>query len=542
MGNSTWVRWAIATVSTSAIVFLTGVQTALAETFRLTDATITDINQAFEAGALTSEQLVQLYLNRIAAYDQQGPAINSLITLNPNAIALAQALDQERQTDGARSILHGMPIILKDNYDTVDLPTSAGSITLKGSMPPDDAFVVQQLREAGAIILGKANMSEFALSYGRLGYSSLGGLTLNPYRRSRNASGSSSGTAAAIAANFAVFGTGTDTAGSIRGPASVTGLVGIKPTLGLTSRDGIVPLTLSFDVGGPMARTVTDAAIALGFMTGIDLSDPRTLESEGQFYTDYTQFLDADSLDGARIGIARDFLGGNPEVDELTEQAIARLEELGATVVDVQFSEMLQSGWSVMSPAVTAEFEPQLELYLSTLARGFPKTLSDIIAISMSPDVVTSETPVNPGRISGFVESEESAGLADTGYLYAVSNKIPAVRSQILSQMDLETLDAIIYPTMACPASPLFDTDDPTYVCNVGDPYTAGYLANIAGFPDVTLPMGYTSHGLPVGLSFMADAYSEPKLLGFAYAFEQATQVRQPPDLVPALPGEEIEY
>ncbi|MGJ3247330.1 MAG: amidase family protein [Elainellaceae cyanobacterium] len=542
MGNSTWVRGAIATVSTSAMVLLTGVQTALAETFRLTDATITDINQAFESGALTSEQLVQLYLNRIAAYDQQGPAINSLITVNPNAIALAQALDQERQTDGARSILHGMPIILKDNYDTVDLPTSAGSITLKGSIPPDDAFVVQQLREAGAIILGKANMSEFALSYGRLGYSSLGGLTLNPYRLSRNASGSSSGTAAAIAANFAVFGTGTDTAGSIRGPASVTGLVGIKPTLGLTSRDGIVPLTLSFDVGGPMARTVTDAAIALGFMTGIDLSDPRTLESEGQFYTDYTQFLDANSLDGVRIGIARDFLGGNPEVDELTEQAIATLENLGATVVDVQFSETLQSGWSVMSPAVTAEFEPQLEHYLSTLARGFPKTLSDIIAISMSPEVVTSETPVNPGRISGFVESEESPGLADTGYLYAVSNEISAVRNQILSQMDVENLDAIIYPTMACPASPLFDTDDPTYVCNVGDPYTAGYLANIAGFPDVTLPMGYTSHGLPVGLSFMAEAYSEPKLLGFVYAFEQATQVRQSPDLLPALPGEEIEY
>lgn len=240
--------------------------TAKAVTFNLETATIADINQAFEAEALTSEQLVQLYLNRIEAYDKQGPAINSLISINPNALAIARSLDQSRPENPGP--LYGIPVILKDNFDTADLPATGGSDVLAGSLPPDDAFTVKQLKEAGAIIIGKANMSEFALSSGRLGYSSLGGLTLNPYNLNRDASGSSSGSAAAIAANFAVLSTGSDTAGSIRGPASFNGLVGIKPTLGLTSRDGIISLALSVDVGGPIAKTVTDAAIGLGVMAG----------------------------------------------------------------------------------------------------------------------------------------------------------------------------------------------------------------------------------------------------------------------------------
>lgn len=516
---------------------------AIADTFELREATIADITTAMDAGALTTESLVQLYLNRIDAYDDQGPALNALITVNPNALDEARILDQERQAGQIRGPLHGIPIILKDNYDTADLPTTAGSVVLDGSLPPDDGFVVQRLRDAGAIILGKANMSEFAFSYGRLGYSSMGGLTLNPYDLSRNASGSSSGTAAAIAANFAVLGTGSDTAGSIRGPSNVTGLVGIKPTLGLISRDGIVPLVLSFDVAGPMARTVTDAAIALGVMAAPDPNDPRTLESEEFTHSDYTPFLDATALEGARLGVARNFMGGNPEVDAQMERAIAEMEALGATVVEVDIPEFLESPWGLMAPAATNEFKAQIETYLATLSPDYPRTLAELIAISQSPEVMNSEHPVNPGRIEGFIENEESLGLADTGYLYSLSNQLPAARQAILALMAEQDVDALIYPTMACPASPIYTIEsDPDYVCDASDPYTAGYLANISGFPDITVPMGFTQQGLPIGISFMAEAYSEPKLLGFAYAFEQATQVRIPPENTPALPGETIEY
>jgi len=270
-------------IAVLSVVGLSGFPlSAIAETFRLREATVSDINQAFDRGHLTSEQLVQLYLNRIQAYEDKNTGINALISINSNALAEAKELDRERQEKGKRSPLHGIPIILKDNYDTADMPTTAGSVLLKGSVPPDDAFTVQKLRQAGAIILAKANMSEFASSDGWLGYSSLGGLTLNPYNLSRNPSGSSGGSAAAIAANFAMLATGTDTSGSIRGPAAVTGIVGIKPTQGLVSRDGIIPLTLSFDTAGPMARTVRDAAIALGIMAGVDANDYRTLESQGQ--------------------------------------------------------------------------------------------------------------------------------------------------------------------------------------------------------------------------------------------------------------------
>ncbi|MGF1517869.1 MAG: amidase family protein [Nodosilinea sp.] len=511
---------------------------AAAEMFELQEATIADVQAAFAASRLTSAELVQLYLNRIDAYEAQGPAINALITVNPEALTQAAAMDAARAAGELMGPLHGIPIILKDNYDTADLPTTAGSAVLAGSIPPSNGFVVQRLLEAGAIVLAKANMSEFALSYGRLGYSSRGGLTLNPYNLNRDASGSSSGTAAAIAANFALFGTGTDTAGSVRGPAAVTGLVGIKPTLGLVSRQGIVPLTLSFDVAGPMARTVTDAAIALGVMAAPDAADPRTLKS-GEDIPDYTQFLDATALAGRRIGIARDFMGGNPEVDGLTEAAIAQLEALGATVVDVTFPEDLLSPWQYMAAAVTNEFKPQIEAYLATLSPGLPTSLARLIESSQSPEIANSATPINPARLEGLEEALASQGLADTGLLYSLSNQIPAVRQAIQAVLADYDVEAVVYPTMACPASPIYTLEsDPDYVCNVGDPYTAGYLANISGFPDITVPMGFTAAGLPVGLSFMAEAYSEPKLIGYAYAYEQATNFRRPPETTPALPGE----
>jgi amidase len=275
-------------------------------------ATITELNAAFDAGTLTSVQLVSRYLSRIAAYDRQGPAIHAVITLNAKALETARALDAERKTKGTRSPLHGIPVVLKDNYDTRDLPTTGGSVLLEGYIPARDAVLVQKLRDAGAIVLAKVNMSEFASSGA---YSSLGGQTLNPHQLAFAPGGSSGGTGAAIAAAFAQFGLGTDTGGSIRGPATVNGIVALKPTHGLLSRTGIIPLALSFDTGGPMARSVTDIAIALGAMTGVDAADTATRRSEGHAERDYTRYLKADALKGARIGIARDFTGFDTEVD-----------------------------------------------------------------------------------------------------------------------------------------------------------------------------------------------------------------------------------
>src|SRR6188768_1413128 len=280
-------------------------------TVDLDQATIADVNAAFAKGTLTSEQLVQMFLARIDAYDRKGPALRAVLTINPKAIETARAMDAERKTKGPRSPLHGVPIVLKDNIDTADLPTTGGSVMLEGSIPPDDAFVVKKLRAAGAVIIAKTNLSEFA-SGGA--HSSLGGQTLNPHDLTRTPSGSSGGTGAAIAAAYAPLGMGTDTGGSIRGPSTSNGIVGLKPTHGLLSRDGIIPLSLSFDTGGPMARSVYDVAAALGIMTGVDTADAATKKSEGKFLTDYTKGLDANSLKGARIGIARDFLGFDQDV------------------------------------------------------------------------------------------------------------------------------------------------------------------------------------------------------------------------------------
>jgi len=509
-------------------------QTAVAD-FEAFEATIGDINRAFDEKRLTSEQLVRYYLDRIEAFEDEGPGINALVTLNPEALPRARALDRERAEKGPRSLLHGIPVILKESYDTGDLPTTAGSVTLEGSLPVRDGAIVQRLRSAGAVVIGKANMSEFALSQGWFGYSSLGGLTRNPYNLKRNASGSSSGSAAAISANFAVLATGTDTAGSVRAPAAVTGVVGLKPTLGLTSRNGIVPAALSFDVAGPLARTVTDTAIMLGFMTGVDEGDPRTRESRGRYPDDYRAALSEDALEGVRLGVARQFLGGNPEVDEVFEKALSKLKEEGAVLVEVQFPPSLLSAWDMMDPVIDAEFRPQIEAYLSGLPAGQPKTLADIITMSESPAVKRSKTPVNPGRIEAFKEAQASRGLADSGYLYLVSSRIPQARSTVRGILEKNRLGAVVLPTIPCTASPVFNEDDPEYVCNVSDPYTGCYLASLTGFPEISVPAGLTRDGMPVGLSFLGLPYSEPALLGHAFDFEQATRARRPPKHTPKL-------
>ena len=336
-----------------------------AQAVDVTTATIEDLNRAFDAGTLTAEQLVERYLARIAAYDDAGPALNAVMALNPEARVRARALDIERAAAGPRSPLHGIPVVLKDNLDTADLPTTAGSVLLAGSVPPDDAFLVRKLRAAGAIVLAKVNMSEFA-SGGAM--SSLGGRTRNPHDLVRTPSGSSGGTGAAIAAAYAQVGLGTDTGGSVRGPSTANGIAGLKPTYGLLSRDGIVPLALSFVTAGPMARHVYDVAAALGVMTGVDPADDATAASAGRFETDYTRFLDPDALRGARIGIARDFLGQDPEVDWIVEASLAVMRGAGATVVDVRLPEWLLDATGDFYTAIRyREFRAQIPDYLATL-------------------------------------------------------------------------------------------------------------------------------------------------------------------------------
>ena len=512
------------------------INAASQQDFQLLEADIHTIQTAFENGTLSSESLTEAYLKRINAYDKKQPAINSFIKLNPDAVKQARALDKERALKGSRGLLHGIPFVIKDNYDTKDLPTTGGSVALRNNHPEKDAFVVQHLRDAGAVILGKTNLSELALSYGRLGYSSVGGLTLNPYNLKRNASGSSSGSAAAVAANFGVIGTGTDTAGSIRGPASVTGLVGVKPTLGLTSRSGVIPASLSHDVTGPLARTVTDAAIALTIMAGVDKNDPRTLESMEWQVSDYTRFLNKDALKGTRIGIARDEKGGNPEVDAAMERAIAKLRELGAKTVDVTYHKPLRDAWSeMMGTIIDTEFRDQFEAYLQTTSKDVPKELEGVIQISESDKVKNSASPVNPGRIEGYKTALQSKGLASLDFIYIISNKVPASRNYLRKIYEDNELDAIVFPTMLCPASNRYDKEDPDYICNVPDPYASCYVGSVTGFPEVTLPMGWTKHGLPMGLSFFGLPYSESRLLALAYAYEQATHFRKPPASTPAL-------
>jgi amidase len=334
-----------------------------ARTIDLDAATIADINAAFKAGTLTAESLVQLCLARIRSYDREGPSLHAVMILNPKAIETARELDTERRAKGPRSALHGIPVVLKDNYNTADLPTTGGSVLLEGSIPAADAFVVKKLRDAAAVILAKMNMSEFASPPSR---SSLGGQSLNPHDLKRTPAGSSGGTGVGIAAAYAPLGMGTDTGGSIRGPSTVNGIVGLKPTHGLLSRSGIIPLSLTFDTGGPMARSVYDVAVALGAMTGIDPADAATSESEGRFSTDYTKELKTDALKGARIRIARDFLGADPDVDWVIEASLDAMRKSGATIVDVRFPKWLLDAKLEFYNAIRMpEFAAQIKGYLS---------------------------------------------------------------------------------------------------------------------------------------------------------------------------------
>lgn len=509
--------------------------TLWAESIPLASATIADLNAAFKAGTLTSEQLVTRYLARIEAYDKQGPKINAVITVNPKALELARALDAERKAKGPRSPLHGIPVVLKDNFDTIDMPTTGGSLMLEGSMAPDDAFTVKKLRDAGAIILAKVNLSEFA-SGGA--HSSFGGQTLNPHDLTRTPAGSSGGTGAAIAADFAPLGMGSDTGGSIRGPSTVNGIVGLKPTHGLLSRDGIIPLALTFDTGGPMARSVYDIAVSLGVMVGVDSADDATKKSDGKFHKDYTKFLKPNALKGARIGIARDFMGADEEVDWVIESALSAMRAAGATVVDVRYPKWLLAAKTEFYSAVRyPEFANQIDDYLATTDAKYPKNIQQLIAKADTFRSLRADgAGPNPRRWNLMKREAASGTLEDYAYTSIRDEGLALVRVTLDAIISSNKLDAIVYPTS--PSRPALLTAPATAAAEVVP--SATNFANLSGFPDLIVPAGFTSDDLPVGISFFGPAFSEPRLLALGYSFEQATRAIRIPVHTPALAGDSI--
>lgn len=526
--------------------------TATSDAFDLSTATIIEIQFALASGRLTAEELTEAYLARIHAYDKRGPAINAIITLNPQALDTARVLDAERNAGKVRSPLHGIPIVLKDNYDTFDLPTSAGSQLLAGSVPASDAFIVKKLREAGAIVVAKTNLSEFAGSGGSVfgatdaevlsagavpcGFSSLGSQTRNPHDLARVPGGSSGGTGAAIAAAFAQFGLGTDTGGSIREPCSANGIAGLKPTMGLLSRTGIVPLALSLDTPGLMARNVGDVAIALSVMTGVDPADPVTQRCVGKVSVDYTKFLASGALNTARIGIARDFMGKDAGTDEAMEQAIVTLRKLGAVIVDpLRFPDfLLASRWSAYNVLVASEFKAQICDYLRTLQPGFPSSFDELLGKANDP-ATRYRSPQKAYALR--YTASLALDLEDPRYIALRERMLAQTQAALDTILAAHRLDAIVYPTTPRPAAPIEPTGVMQPPSGTDSP---ALLANESGYPDLIVPMGMTSAGLPVTLSFLGPAFSEGRLIGYGHAFEQATQALRLPRHTPALSTDSI--
>jgi amidase len=501
----------------------------------LDHATIADVNAAFAKGTLTSERLVQMFLARIQAFDRQGPMLRSVITINPKAIETARALDAERKSKGPRSPLHGIPIVVKDNIDTADMPTTGGSVLLEGSMPPDDAFVIRKLRAAGAVIIAKANLSEFASAATK---SSIGGQILNPHDLARSPAGSSGGTGVALAATFAMAGLGTDTGGSVRGPSTNNGIAGLKTTMGLVSRDGVIPLALSFDTVGPMARHVYDVAALLSVLVGVDAADASTNLGAGRAAADYTRSLRTDALTGARLGVARDFMGQDQDVDWVMEAALETMRKHGATIVDVRLPRWLLDGKGEYYTAIRyPEFVVQIADYLATIGPSYPKTLDQLIERARQVNAPRADgAGPNPARWSLMLRESASGTLTDYQYTAVRDHALPLVRDVLSGVLAANTLDAIVYPTD--PRRPQSTAAPAATPGGAGN--SPSNLANLSGFPDLIVPAGFSTDDLPIGMSFLGAAFSEARLLAIGYSFEQATKARRLPVQTPLRAGESI--
>ncbi len=497
--------------------------------FPLEEATIAGLQEMMTSGKETSESLVKLYLERIAKIDRGGPGLNAIIQANPDALAIARELDRERKEKGPRGPLHGIPIVIKDNIDTADgMETTAGSLALLGSKPARDAFVAGRLREAGAIILAKTNLSEWAnfrSSRSTSGWSGRGGQTKNPYALDRNPSGSSSGTAAAVSANLAAAGVGTETDGSIVSPASCCGLVGLKPTVGLVSRSGIVPIAHSQDTAGPMARTVADAATLLGAMAGPDPNDPATQTTGVRLFQDYREFLKPDGLKGARIGVLRvKSFNFAKMLDPILQNAIDAMRKAGAEVIDpVEFPTLGQTD-DAEYEVLLYEFKADLETYFAARPGSGVRTLDDLIAFDEKN--ADREMPFFGQEI---VEQAAKKGpLTDKAYLEALAKCRELMREKGIDAVLAEhKLDALVVLT-----------NGPAHLTDLvnGDSFSGSSSspAAVAGYPTITLPAGYV-FGLPVGISFIGKAWSEPELIHLAYGLEQALGMRKAPRLLPTV-------
>jgi amidase len=494
--------------------------------FELEEATIARLQEAMQSGAMTARSIAEKYLARIQDVDKHGPAVNSVIELNPDALEIADRMDAERKAGRVRGPLHGIPILLKDNIDTADrMMTTAGSLALAGPARTRDAFIAERLRAAGGVILGKTNLSEWAnfrSSKSTSGWSGRGGQTRNPYVLDRNPCGSSSGSGAAVAANLCAVAIGTETDGSIVCPSSANSLVGIKPTLGLVSRSGIIPIAHSQDTAGPMARTVTDAAILLGAIVGVDPRDAITNEGKGKAPADYTRFLDPNGLRGARVGVARKFFGFNEKVDKLMSAAIDVMKNQGAIIVDP--AEIATAGKFDDSEleVLLYEFKADLNAYLAGLGPGAAvHSLKEVIEFNERNR--DKEMPYFGQDL--MIKAEAKGPLTSKDYLKALDKNHRLSRAEGIDAVMLkQRLDALIAPTGGPPW--------PTDLIN-GDHFTGGFStpAAVAGYPHVTVPAGY-AWGLPVGISFFGRAYSEPTLIKLAYAFEQITRLRRPPQFL----------
>lgn len=483
------------------------------------EADVTELQAQMQSGKLTSTALTEHYLERIKAIDKSGPRLNAIIELNPDALAIAKALDKERKKSGPRGPLHGIPVLIKDNIATADrMQTTAGSLALVGAKAPRDAFLVKQLRAAGAIILGKTNLSEWAnmrSSRSTSGWSGRGGLTLNPYALDRNCSGSSSGSAAAVAASLATLAVGSETDGSVVSPASLCSLVGIKPTLGLISRDGIIPIAHSQDTAGPMTRTVRDAAILLTALAGADERDSATTNTK---FTDYTQFLDTNGLKGARIGITRNAMASNLRQQAIVDQAIEVLKQQGAILVDVELPNMTKYADSELE-VLLYELKADLNKYLAEFGKGSAvSSLADVIAFNEKNR--SKEMPYFDQEL--LIKAQNKGDLSSEAYIAALTNNHQYSRAEGIDQiMKEQKLDALFAST----GGPAWIND---YIN--GDHIIDGFStpAAVAGYPHITVPAGFFA-GLPVGVSFVAGPYAEGMIIKLAYAYEQASKKRRVP-------------